>query len=166
MTLGFKQYFPWHTKDNPAPTYFREKILAGVNHVWAQSKHGFEAIESVDAARSFLFNRRVSSKIHTIRESNRWKAGMKMHMAYGVRTKAYQQFNRHVSGLQIVKSVQEIEIIWDQIDLTVKIDGRKIECDEVDRLWQNDGFNAFIEFARWFREDFKGQIIHWTDLKY
>lgn len=36
----------------------------------------------------------------------------------------------------------------------------------VEVLAKNDGFSGVKEFFEWFSEDFKGKIIHWTDLKY
>jgi hypothetical protein len=65
MVLGFKKEFPWG-----GPTYFKEKILIGAGY---GPPH--------------------PPKIHTIRAGDRWGAGMTIHMANGVRTKNYQQFN-------------------------------------------------------------------------
>ena len=58
MILGFKQKFPWGE-----PTYFKEKILAGV---------GYGPIAG-------------RPKIHTIWDGFRWEKGMNIQMAYGVR---------------------------------------------------------------------------------
>lgn len=105
-------------------------------------------------------------KIHTIRKDNhnRWKEGMKMHMATGVRTKMYSQFNEDTC-----KSVQKIEIIRVSDDLNetiVKVDGRVLSDDEVYQLARNDGFENLIEFWMWFADGFKGKIIHWTEYRY
>ena len=106
------------------------------------------------------------TKIHTIREDlhNRWKVGMKMHMATGVRTKIYNQFYENTC-----KSIQKIEIerVSDYLhDTIVKIDGRKLTEKEVQQLAWNDGFDNLVEFWMWFADGFKGKIIHWTDLQY
>ena len=37
---------------------------------------------------------------------------------------------------------------------------------KLDLLAQNDGFETIEEFFAYFNEDFKGKMIHWTDLKY
>ena len=108
----------------------------------------------------------AKTKKHTIREDshNRWKAGMKMHMATGVRTRQYNQFNE-----ETCKSIQEIEIIRtsDYLnEIIVKIDGRILNQDEVQQLAWNDGFDNLIDFWIWFHNGFKGKIIHWTNLKY
>lgn len=114
MLIGFSKYFPWHTKDKPAPTYFREKILASAGYAWITMVYpqgkGKPAIEGESfAQKGYLLHQ---PKLHTIREGNRWKAGDLMHMAYGVRTKNYQQFNKGIQELERVKSVQKIEIKW------------------------------------------------------
>src|SRR5690554_3897274 len=107
MILGFKQYFPWHTEKNPAPTFFREKILAGVGYTWSP------VVDSpVKNAKeiSELYQCTITPKIHTIRAGNRWKSGDKIHMAYGSRTKNYQQFNKGIPELERVKSTESISV--------------------------------------------------------
>ena len=106
------------------------------------------------------------TKKHTLREDphNRWKQGIKMHMATGVRTKNYNQFNEDVC-----KSTQKIEIIRtsDYLNETiVKVDGRKLTEPEIQQLAWNDGFDNLVSFWLWFDKGFIGKIIHWTDLKY
>ncbi|MBM9499726.1 hypothetical protein JWG44_05610 [Leptospira sp. 201903071] len=108
-------------------------------------------------------------KIHTIREdkSNRWYAGRKIQMAYGVRTKFYERFYE-----SNCISVESIEINWCGLSgfsgmyPDVKISGRKLSYSECDELAQNDGFESFVDFIKWFSEDFKGKIIHWTNKRY
>ena len=166
MILGFRQYFPWHTEKNPAPTYFREKILASVGLVTAS------AILSVDVRKKVFQTDELSApiyqpKLHTIREGSRWKAGDIMHMAYGVRTKNYQQFNKGISQLERVKSVQKIEIIRDpHFGCLIQIDNRQIGMATIQDLITNDGFDSSDDFLKWFNKDFVGQLIHFTDLKY
>jgi hypothetical protein len=143
MTLGFKKTFPWGE-----PTYFKEKILAGA---------GYGPIVS-------------APKIHTIREGNRWKPGMTIHMAYGVRTKKYEQFNKGIDGLQRVVSVQKIEIeIYGGGKIVRIIIDDKIISDNPELTYQlavNDGFDNLFDFFKWFSKDFVGQIIHWTKFRY
>ena len=101
------------------------------------------------------------TKLHTIRgdSHNRWKIGMRMHMATGVRTKKYNQFNE-----EICKSVQKIKI-YSYPEIII-IDGRKLSYPEISDLSKNDGFESIDEFWSWFYPDFEGKIIHWTELKY
>ena len=114
------------------------------------------------------------SKIHTIREdkSNRWRAGRVMHMATGVRTKKYDCFKE----AKCIK-VQNIKIkhvtLYNPNDVVVYIDGvcagryTNGYADGYLRvLARNDGFNSVGEFLNFFKNDFTGKIIHWTDFKY
>ena len=35
-----------------------------------------------------------------------------------------------------------------------------------DLIIRNDGFTDIFQFIRWFKKDWKGKVIHWTDLRY
>lgn len=155
MVLGFKTHI------NGQPTFFIEKILTCVSAYYSQM---------------FL------PKKHSIREGKRWTAGRKIHMATGVRTTKYNQFNKFIAGLDTCKSVQDIAIKWkltegDDVNnpfvtlvgkrcVWIKVDGRLLDKDEVRTLALNDGFDGILQFLDWFKNDIDGQIIHWTDLKY
>lgn len=111
------------------------------------------------------------SKIHTIREDkhDRWKAGRTAHMATGVRTKDYHQFDQ-----QECTGTQKIEIIhYKPHEIRpfggcpkVFVDGRELPLNEVDTIAKNDGFDGLSDFCDWFNKDFSGKIIHWTELRY
>lgn len=138
MILGFKEKFPWG-----ANTYFKNKIWASIE------KTNFPSI---------------TPKLHSIREGDRWKAGMKIHMAYGVRTKNYNQFNKGIPELEYCKSVQEISISPGGL---IMIDGKGLNEYTKSLLAANDGFDSLEDFMKWFKKGLhKGQIIHWTDYKY
>lgn len=139
MLLGFKKYI------NGQPTHFKEKILACL------SKNGY------------------TPKLHTIRKSKRFMPGTKLHMAYGVRTKFYEQFNYDIPELEKCESTQDIKIEWKDDWVEIFIDGKIINaenCFKVHLLAQNDGFDSINDFLEYFNENFEGQIIHWTDFKY
>lgn len=164
MVLGFSQYFD---KQKTKPTYFMEKILQPFYE---------------DQPNPIVFK----PKIHTMREGNRWKAGDLMHMAYGVRTKNYQQFNKGIPELERVKSVQRVSITWlwnnpefethiswprqivDGVEYVpvVHIDKRLCSFEDVQQLSENDGFYSMWQFFAWFNRDFSGQLIHFTEKKY
>jgi hypothetical protein len=118
----------------------------------------------------------TGAKTHTIREGNRWKPGHKIHMATGVRTKKYCQFNLGREDLDTCKSTQSITITWDdhlnelQRDATtikVSVDGKQLNPKEVLTLAINDGFNSTADFVIWFKGGLQnGQIVHWTELRY
>ena len=168
MVLPFKEKFPWGE-----PTYFREKILAVAGYMWTTMMYPQGQGEPLIPGESFAMKGAIlyPPKLHTIRKGNRWKAGDLLHMAYGVRTPNYNQFNKGIPELERVKSVQNISIKWypgDDIhpngSITVGVDGKII--DNVNQLAINDGFDDLLCFMKWFSKDFTGQIIHWTDLKY
>ena len=97
------------------------------------------------------------TKVHTIREDsfNRWKNGMKIHFATGVRTKEYKQFK---SGFCM--GIQSIEIDFPR----VRVDGMDLIFSKRLSLAKDDGFNGLQDFFEWFNKPFKGKIIHWTNL--
>jgi len=105
------------------------------------------------------------TKIHTIREDshNRWKLGMKIHFATGVRSSRYYNF---MMGRCL--STQAIRIVYvdEPIIPQVYVDNSPLKNHEVWELARNDGFETLAEFFDWFNQDFSGKIIHWTDFKY
>lgn len=110
------------------------------------------------------------TKTHTVREDihNRWKPGMKMHMATGVRTKQYSQFFE-----SYCQCVQSVEIHFHNILLYNKVivDNRELTFEEMKLFAKNDGFDDVCDFLFWFEDKaknnvYKGKVIHWTDFKY
>jgi|SRR6185503_10798854 len=106
----------------------------------------------------------TKTKLHTIRQGERWISGMNIHMATGMRTKYYKQFNKDRPDLQKCLSTQKIIIISSKKDIF--IDGRRLPLVEQWKLIYFDGFDFVEDFWEWFDKDFTGQIIHWTKLKY
>jgi hypothetical protein len=119
------------------------------------------------------------TKIHTIRRSNRYKVGINLHPVINNRTKRRFQF---CPTLKVV-STQTIEVKWIVMDnqLTrceVFVDEKYMgqglfkNCRMVSvtcalyHLIKADGFEYLEDFFDFFHEDFKGEIIHWTDWKY
>ena len=94
------------------PTYFREKIILGstgakpCTKVLCDFTEGFHKFAKIE----------IYPKLHTIRldPHNRWKAGRSIQMAYGVRTKNYNNFNKGIPELETCVSVQNIEIVWER----------------------------------------------------
>ncbi len=151
MILGFK------TQVAGNPTYFKEKILAPY----------------LPELESFL------PKIHTLRAGFRWRKGMAIHMAIGVRTKDYHQFNKEIPELQYCTGTQDILILARQQQIMVwqkdfpeasdsVKDGYWKELDQaaMEELALNDGFESLQELFDWFFPIFDGQIVHWTGVRY
>lgn len=185
MILGFKQQFPWKE-----PTYFREKILAGGDGIKNQKpwppKHWFPG------AGDLAFIMQQTPKIHTMREDpyDRWKPGMSIQMVYrGPKYSILDHFNKGIPELEKLKGKQKCRVQYnDKITPDLRPCGIYIDdqlvwegfvgksfansCgSEKDRKWiesfaKNDGFESSIEFFRWFKKDWSGFILHWTDFRY
>lgn len=110
-------------------------------------------------------------KIHTIRAdvNERWKAGNVIHFATGVRTKFYNQF-----WYGHCKSTQKVQMYRNYGSgshvITISIDGRWLDDEEMREFIKNDGFDDLPEFVVWFLPEpkwiFGGKIIHWTNKLY
>ncbi len=178
MILGFKQYFPWKGEDGkPEPTNFREKILAGAGYF---QPSGEEPVRNGPDTHSVSI-KYYTPKIHTFREDkhDRWKAGMKVSMVYrGAGYKILHHFNEGIPELGTIKSIQKIKITCaGSIDpkvyrehgakFCIKVDGKEIEDTmNVVKLVQNDGFYGLHQFCKWFKIDWQGKILHFTDFRY
>ena len=112
-----------------------------------------------------------SEKIHTIRQDmyNRWKADNLIHFVINNRTPERFQFAPIIK----CKSVQSIKIRYiydartDAFTIPyVSIDEKILSNEEVKKLALNDGFESVKDFFKYFKYDFKGKLIHWTDFKY
>lgn len=166
MILSFK------TKIEDRPTYFVEKIWCGL------IDSNIEAGEYKKYNEKYITKDLVHEpKLHTIRQDkkNRWKPGMMIDFFINARQKDMFRFAPQIP----VVSTQDISIIFWGTSVQVFIDGewfgdaffdqfKNIECNnfDLDTLAKNDGFDSLEEFFNYFNEDFKGKIIHWTDLKY
>jgi hypothetical protein len=112
-------------------------------------------------------------KRHTIREDkkDRWKAGMIIDFFINTRTKDMFRFAPRVPVL----SIQDFEIIYKTAKVEIYIDDKLYStyCQREKKydnkmlvLAQNDGFDTVEEFLQFFNKDFKGKLIHWTNLNY
>ncbi len=153
MILGFKTHWP-----DGRPTHFKEKILA--------------------TTRPEYFHDYLP-KIHTVRASPRWQPGQIIHMATGVRTKHYQQFNQEeiIRGCTYntnVRAVQPIRMAILAGLLSIQIGGENapyLNRAQQETFAHNDGFNDLQELCYWFfpnkkNTQFSGFIIHFTDFVY
>lgn len=178
MTLSFQTKWPSRMGELAGqPNYFVERIWRSLKseELVSYSKYWIYQDDHLSKLGYFwddgLF---LKPKHHTIRYDphNRWKPGMKIHPVINNRTKNRFQF---APVLECV-SVQEIEII--NLSSSKKIINIENEKDnpffsdgdredlELINLVHNDGFPSVKAFFQYFNEDFKGKIIHWTDLKY
>lgn len=165
---------PFSTQLNGKPTYFVEKILRGIEIYKAPiNLLAFWKYTGYD-----LFSKQhITPKLHTIREDSkdRWKAGTKIDFFINCRQPTMFRF----APVLPVVSVQEIEVkhhlnyvslFIDKIVYEVEVceTSKKIKSTDpvIEALAQNDGFNSADDFFSYFNKDFKGKIIHWSDLRY
>ncbi|WP_433863184.1 hypothetical protein [Sphingobacterium thalpophilum] len=168
MTLGFMQNWPKSMAMENEATYFIAKIWMGIPQQYKSLKihddyctkhvHQFNAHWDVP-------DLEIKPKLHTIRhdEGERWKPGIDIHFVINSRTKSRFQFAPVIP----VVSVQTIEIKHAFPHRYVFVDGRYLSSwKEMNQLALNDGFESMDDFFKYFNEDFKGRLIHWTNLSY
>ena len=150
-------------------TYFPEKLLASL----FPNYHGsgwYEFLTGVQNADNVYecTNGNYHMKHHTFREDvhDRWKVGMDIHFVINNRTPKYFQF----APIFKVVGIQKLRIQYTTPDggrwalPQIYIDGQWLP--DLETLVQNDGFDSVEDFCHFFKDDWSGKIIHWTDLKY
>ncbi|MDV6170212.1 hypothetical protein R1T16_17380 [Flavobacterium sp. DG1-102-2] len=135
-----------------------EKIATSLKEVlgeWLPGRYRHETFNELYDAKP---------KHHTIREDtkDRWKVGSLIHFVVFNRSKNQFQF----APVFKCKGIQKIEITHYVDWIAVTIDGRNLGIEEIIKLSINDGFDGVEAFFNYFNCDYKGKIIHWTDLRY
>ncbi len=168
---------PFSTKMNDKPTYFVEKIWQSLNHFQLVNVEEFFKFSDQLETKKMIdikyldnqFGHKDKGKCHTIREdkNDRWKAGNKIDFFINCRQPDMFRF----APVLPVVSTQKVEIIYDKIFgkniyPDIRIDNTRLHPEKFETLAQNDGFDTIEDFFAYFNEDFKGKIIHWTDLRY
>ena len=114
------------------------------------------------------------TKVHTIREDkhDRWRPGMKIHFATGVRTSYYSQFYADfcvsTQRIHFKPTIEFADGTTHEPALPhIYVDGLWI-IDPKKRLQLalNDGFSSLDDLYTFFHDGFEGKIIHWTNYKY
>lgn len=179
---------PFQTKINGKLTNFVEKIIVGLyRYGITDDKIGKSLVKEYftfikEPLPSPIFYK-GKPKIHTIREDkhNRWQVGKMIDFYINNRTKKAFRFAPRVP----VIAVQDIGIHWygesreltpsqagefyNYVEVVIDPDSedyKLLTIKEVEQLAKNDGFDSVEDFFAYFNNDFKGKIIHWTNLKY
>jgi hypothetical protein len=170
---------PFLEKINGNKTYFAEKILktciSNDISILGKFEKTTKQLNFLKACASTYnvdlnFDLDVYQKKHTIRKDlkNRWKTGNKIHAVYNNRQKNQFQF----APIFECKGIQQIKIEWIREDnhnlCLIFIDKSKysLTYNETNTLALNDGFESADEFFEFFKKDFEGKIIHFTNLRY
>ena len=184
MTIQMQRYW-----DKDKPTYFVEKCLSGIFNKDRYPQRRDRVNNLMDCIRNYknAFRGQYDSvidlqnptlevipKLHTIRPGNRFKEGTKLHFKQWT-GRPYHSPNYNFAPVIECISGQSFEVLWYNQDSDypeIKIDKQSFFAYEkegwsvINELVLNDGFESVESFFNYFSSDFKGQIIHWTNLKY
>jgi hypothetical protein len=174
MTLSFQTKWPERMGELAGqPNFFIQKIWQGLAiQEELYEKYDYEYLQKFGDSWDYIIND-LHPKLHTIRKdsSNRWKPGMDIHFVINNRTKNRFQFAPVIPCV----SIQKIEIWHESGWKHVFIDGCLIyeenevfhtQREAMNTLALNDGFPSVEAFFAYFNQNFKGELRHWTDLKY
>lgn len=175
MTLSFSTKWPARMQSCAVqPNYFIQKIWKAIPDATLGILSDYYSAHMDKFGYCWDTYQPPRPKLHTIRRGHRWKPGMKIHMVINNRTPRRFQFAPVIRCV----SVQDIEIkekvmtpfpcykTNDQRVFTVNVDGKYLIGDRIMDIAINDGFDSADHFFEYFNEDFEGQIIHWTPLRY
>ena len=108
------------------------------------------------------------TKLHSIRQGKRWRTGMTIHFYQNARQKNMSKF---MPDKEVV-SVERISMTYDGYQFEVSIGSKYLMPSEIVSLAHNDGFDSMAAMQLFFfppgttHDEFSGQIIHWTKLRY
>jgi len=103
----------------------------------------------------------AGTKVHTIREGQRWRAGETAEFYARAQAPDRYAFRPPLPVLL----VQEVELTTDGL----RVDGRLLSPTELLALARADGFataEALLAFFAGKRLPLRGQLVHWTSLRY
>lgn len=184
----FSEYYPKYHPKAGQPTYFPEKILAGLDMTkwcqWCALQEGFiDKNSELNKKLCYLFNDQISyqgqPKVHTIRRGNRWKVGdwfsPRVWSGKPYRSKQIQ----FAPDIQ-VKKVWKILVWWNNTICIWLQDENTSEWTFINKSYEqhpsvpliihNDGIETKEDFFSWLtygltktKPAFEGQIICWND---
>lgn len=171
-SINFSTHFGDKAK---TPTYFIEQLMnADLPWQGEATIHREEALVKAPLIEG--------KKIHTIRKGKRFTQGDLCHIFTGLRTRNTKKYGviecggaQHIVisfGDATALQAENKKVDPELVEVNVLVEGRALSQDEIETLARNDGLKIG-EFKRWFWkstnrgvENFVGQIIHLTSLKY
>lgn len=103
----------------------------------------------------------AGTKVHTIREGRRWQAGAVAHFCARAHQPDMYEFREPLP----IQLVQSIELTTNEL----RVDGHLLPPAELLVLAQADGFATAADLFAFFADKsmpFRGQLVHWTTLRY
>lgn len=162
------------TAVNHQPNYFLEKVWKGLLEGPGNLEESYLNYQSryLEKFGSFwegdTFGEFLEPKIHTIRRDadNEWREGMDIQLVINIDTPDEFQF----APLLKCQSVQRIQIDYSNLisdnGPAVFIDYELLDRATLAQMVMNDGFPTIDDFFLYFNEEFTGNLIHWTPLRY
>lgn len=138
----------------------------GFTEMWHGEPTGF--VEFVKSGR----------KWHSIRWGNRWREGLTIHMATGVRTKRYSCFAEvpvlHVQGIKIIPAKVPGELPRVMVERGPNKVLQVLSSLELLSITINDGFDSPYLLNQWIAElckahrtdTLRGQVVMWRPFNY
>jgi hypothetical protein len=161
------------TEINNQPNYFLEKIWQGLllgpgdleesyNEYQRRYLQKFGKSWDGDTFSEFL-----EPKLHTIRRDidNLWASGMDIQLVVNINSPDEFQFAPTLK----CHSVQRIQIDYSNLlgeGPAVFIDYELLDADQLEKLSINDGFATVSDFFSYFNEEFTGNLVNWSPVKY
>lgn len=176
--ITFSRVFPSYHPRAGEPTYFVEKIVAGLVRCEVNGC-GTELIKSlrnndllsISTLYELYKGTYGSFKYHTVRSGHRWKVGDKFspRVWSGKPYRSKQiQFAPEIEVKKVwdLKIVKETDGILESYEMMID---DKWFISSYQEIWTNDGL-TYNDFCDWFKMDkakndvhFDGQIISWSD---
>jgi hypothetical protein len=169
MQLSYLSHFPhgYATIGSKATNFVPKIWKAMLTGVQMNAKHFSEKFNLLSKADIDLIDV-VDPKLHTIRHDaeDEILAGCDLESILNDYEPNPVQFLPTIKCI----STQIIKIFYHRLEGHrtgfVAIDGTVRKYDTVKLLAKNDGFDSLEDFFAYFKEDYDGKIIHWTDLRY
>lgn len=161
------------TEINQRPNCFLEKIWIGLLQGQEQLQDSYYTYQFRYISKfgkswdGDSFGEFLEPKIHTIRRDldNDWKAGMEIQLVINLNSPDEFQF----APTLICQSVQRIQIDYSNLindGPAVFVDYELLDRESLAQLAINDGFATTEDFFLYFNEEFSGNLIHWTNMRY
>jgi len=155
------------------PTNFIPKLWEGLilcKNINPAEAHGILAACLNERLMAIKRNPELKPKLHTFREDpyDRWQPGKLIHAVVNNRTPNRFQFLPTIPcvGTQKVQICHYSKEMYGNRPPDIQVDNIRMTPQAVELMAHNDGFERVEDFFAYFNTDFKGKIIHLTDLRY
>lgn len=155
MRLPIPEYYPWGE-----PTNYVPKIYAGLPPR-AQKHYWFGVIKQLDYWPEEYDRTKYGYKyFHLVEWSEyaeeTYNCGTKIHF-----TVQRNNYNIRFCGPVVLLFVQDIEVLWENGEIFIYVDGLELMNKSLEYFVKEGGFPNLHTFKRLYPRDFKGLSLHW-----